>query len=118
MDYHQSIAAPCEQTVAALASALNAHGYRLERSFDLRRTRQAASTDHDQYVVLLAYEQDASAPPIVITAHEGAGLTYLNASTVLPDELLARSVIVAIDEIWDNLTPGEPSANTANEFAR
>ena len=101
MDYHQSIAASCEQTVAALASALNAHGYRLERSFDLRRTRQAAPTDHDQYVVLLAYEQDASAPPVVISAHECAGLTHLSAAAALPGNPLVRAVVAAFDEIWD-----------------
>ena len=101
MDYHQSIAAPCEQTVAALASALNAHGYRLERSFDLRHTRQAASTDHDQYVVLLAYEQDASAPPVVISVHECAGLTHLSAAAVLPGNPLVHAVVAAFDEIWD-----------------
>ena len=57
MDYHQSIAATCEQTVAALSTMLSAHGYRLERSFDLRSARHAAQTDRDQYLVLLAYEQ-------------------------------------------------------------
>jgi hypothetical protein len=101
MDYHQSIAATCERTVAALSHTLNTHGYRLERSFDLRRTRQA--TSDNEFVVLLAYEQGVSAPPVVITAHEGAGLTHLSASTVLPGESLARAVVAAFDEIWDNL---------------
>jgi hypothetical protein len=100
MDYHQSVAAPCEQTVAALSQALHAHGYQLDRSFDLRRTRQAANMD---YVVLLAYEHGASVPPVVITAHEGAGLTQLSASTVLPGDPLARAVVAAFAEIWDNL---------------
>ena len=36
MGYHHSIAATCEQTVAALSDMLIAQGYRLERSFDLR----------------------------------------------------------------------------------
>jgi len=103
MDYHHSIAATCEQTVTALSAVLSAHGYRLERSFDLRSTRQTAPADRDQYVVLLAYEQDASAPPVVITAHEGAGLTHLSASTVLPGDPLARSVLTALDEIWECL---------------
>ncbi len=105
MDYHQSIAATCEQTVTALSHALHAHGYRLERSFDLRSARPAAPTACDQYVVLLAYEQGASAPPVVITAHEGAGLTHLSASTVLPGDPLARSVVAALDEIWECLPP-------------
>jgi hypothetical protein len=97
MDYHQSIAAPCEQTVAALSQALSAHGYRLERSFDLRRTRQAVGDD--QYLVLLAYAQDVAAPPIVITAQAGASLTHLSAS----GDCLAPAVVAAFEEIWDNL---------------
>jgi hypothetical protein len=32
MDYHRSVAATCEQTVAVLSTVLSAHGYRLERS--------------------------------------------------------------------------------------
>jgi hypothetical protein len=75
MDYHQSIAATCEQTVAALSQTLSAHGYRLERSFDLHSARHAATAD--QYVVLLAYKQGASAPPVAITAHECTGVTRL-----------------------------------------
>ena len=54
MDYHQSIAATCEQTVTMLSAVLSAHGYRLERSFDLRSTRHAAAQEHDQYLVLLS----------------------------------------------------------------
>ena len=102
MDYQQSIAAPCEQAVAALSQSLSAHGYRLERSFDLRRTRQ--TTGRDQYVVLLAYEQGVSVPPIVITAHEGAGLTHLSASTAAHGDPLAQAVLAAFDEIWDCLS--------------
>jgi hypothetical protein len=77
MDYHRSIAATCEQTVAVLSTVLSAHGYRLERSFDLRSVRHVAQLDRDQYLVLLAYEQAAPAPPVVITAHECAGITRL-----------------------------------------
>ena len=103
MDYHQSIAAPCEQTVTALSHTLNAHGYRLERSFDLHSARQAAPGDRDQYVVLLAYEQDASAPPMVISAHECAGVTHLSVATMRPGDPLAHSVVAACDEIWECL---------------
>jgi hypothetical protein len=77
MDYYQSIAANCEQTVTALAAVLSAHGYRLERSFDLRSARHATQANRDQYLVLLAYEQAVAAPPLVITAHESRGVTHL-----------------------------------------
>ena len=53
MEYHQSIAAPSEPTLAALTQALGTHCYLLERSFDLRNARHATTTD--QYLVLLAY---------------------------------------------------------------
>jgi hypothetical protein len=99
MDYHQSIAATCEQTVAALAHTLTAHGYRLERSFDLRSARHAAPTDHDQYLVLLAYEQGASAPPVVITAHEGTGVTRLQIEA-LPH---STAFVAALEEAANRL---------------
>ena len=70
--------------------------------FDLRRTRQ--TTGRDQYVVLLAYEQGVSVPPIVITAHEGVGLTHLSASTAAHGDPLAQAVLAAFDEIWDCLS--------------
>ena len=59
MDYHQSIAATCERTVAALSAVLSAHGYRLERDFDLRSARHAVQSNRDQYLVLLAYERNS-----------------------------------------------------------
>jgi hypothetical protein len=99
MDYHQSIAATCEQTVAALASVLNAHGYRLERSFDLRRTRQAAQANRDQYLVLLAYEPAASAPPLVITAHESHGVTHLQ----IEGCSLSAEIVAALEEMSGDL---------------
>ena len=103
MDYHQSIAAPTEPTLAALTRLLSAHGYRLERSFDLRSARHAAAADPTQYLVLLAYEQATSAPPIVITAHECNGVTHLKAATTRPGDVLAGSLLSAFDEIWDDL---------------
>ena len=103
MDYHQSIAATCEQTVAALSHTLNAHGYRLERSFDLRSARHAASLEHDQYLILLAYEQAAATPPLVITVHECDGLTRLAVSSIQLDESRACLLLAAFEEIWDNL---------------
>lgn len=109
MDYHQSIAAvyaaTCEQTVAALSRALRARGYRLARSFDLRSARHAAALAHDQYLVLLAYEEAASAavPPVVITVHECDGMTHLNASTGRPGDSLACALLAAFDEMADSL---------------
>jgi hypothetical protein len=90
MGYHQSIAATCEQTVAALTDILIAQGYQLERSFDLRSAlrdqRDCPCPYHGvndcgcQYLVLLAYEQTMPAPPIVITAHECEGITQVNST--------------------------------------
>jgi hypothetical protein len=97
MKHHQSIAAPGEPTLTALAHVLNTHGYRLERSFDLRSARHATTTD--QYVVLLAYEQATSAPPIVITAHECDGITHLSASTIQPGDPLTHALLAAFDEV-------------------
>ncbi len=85
MDYHQSITATCEQTIAVLSAVFSAHGYRLERSFDLRSAlndQPDCPCPHHgtvqctrQYVVLLAYEEAASASPVALTAHEGDGVT-------------------------------------------
>jgi hypothetical protein len=93
MDYHQSIAATCEQTVAALSQTLSAHGYRLERSFDLRSARHAAG--HDQYLVLLAFAQATPAPPVVITAYECEGITHLS----MEGSPLAAKLVAALNEI-------------------
>ena len=103
MEYHQSIAAPSEPTLAALTQALGAHGYRLERSFDLRSTRHATALEHNQYLVLLAYEQAASAPPVAITLHECGGVTRLSVATLLPGVPLAGALLAAFDEAWDSI---------------
>jgi hypothetical protein len=97
MEYHQSIAAPSEPILTALTRILNTYGYRLERSFDLRVARPAPAAD--QYLVLLAYEQAASTPPIVITAHERDGVTHLSASTIQPGAALTRSLLAALHEV-------------------
>jgi hypothetical protein len=100
MDYHQSIAATCEQTVAALFHTLSAHGYRLERSFDLRSARHAAQANHDQYLVLLACEQTTAAPPLVITAHECMGVTTLKVEGYSVPAAFATT----LDEMMSNVT--------------
>ena len=99
MDYHQSIAATCEQTAAALSHTLSAHGYRLERSFDLRNTRHAAALQRDQYLVLLAYERAASTPPLVIALHEYAGITHLQ----IAGHPLAADFMAALEEMSGDL---------------
>ena len=99
MDYHQSLAATCEQTVAALSHTLSAHGYRLERSFDLRSVRHAAAQKHDQYMVLLAYEQTAAVPPLVITVHESRGVTHLQVEGCPP----SAAVTEALEEVSSSL---------------
>ena len=101
MDYHRSIAVTCERMVAALSQTFNAHGYRLERSFDLRSARHVTAAD--QYLVLLAYEQTTSAPPIVITAHECDGITHLRAATIQPGATLNRAVQAAFAEVAEHL---------------
>jgi len=108
MDCRQSIAAPCEQTVAALSHTLSAHGYRLERSFDLRSARHALQAEHDQYLVLLAYEQATPAPPVVITAHECAGVTTLKVEGCSVPAAFAA----ALDELLNCVpTPSAPAAS-------
>ncbi len=77
MSYHQTIAASCDQTSVALSQTLSAHGYRLERSFDLRSVRYTDHVARDQYLILLAYEQTSVRPPVVITLHESHGVTRL-----------------------------------------
>ena len=101
MDYHQSIAATCEQTVAVLSAVLSAHGYRLERSFDLRSVRHAAQANRDQYLVLLAYEQAAPAPPLVITVHECEGITRLQIAGLLTSAAFTAALEEATSRFLD-----------------
>jgi hypothetical protein len=105
MGYHHSIAATCEQTVAALSDILIAQGYRLERSFDLRSALRdqrdcpcpyhGASNCECQYLVLLAYEQATPTPPIVMTAHECEGITQLS----VEDSPLASILSTTLNKI-------------------
>jgi hypothetical protein len=99
VDYHQSLAATCEQTVVALSAVLSAHGYRLERSFDLRSARHAVQSNRDQYLVLLAYEQTAAVPPLVITVHECRGVTHLQVEGCP----LSAAVTEALEEVSGGL---------------
>jgi len=109
-----TIASPCEQTLSMLISTMALHGFRLERSFDLR------SALHDQpdcpcphhgtaqctcqYVVLLAYEEAANAPPAVLTAHECDGITRVRVAAGQPGERLSWSLLAALDEALTSVT--------------
>ena len=109
-----ALASSCEQTIAILISTMELHGIRLERSFDLRtalhdqpdcpcphhRTAQCTC----QYVVLLAYEQVASAPPGVLTVHECDGITRVQVSIGQPGERLSWPLLAALDEALASVT--------------
>ncbi len=112
MYQERQLTASCEQTVTLLTATLAAHGYRLERSYDLRmalHNHPECSCPHHgtaqctcQYVVLLAYEQSATTPPVVITAHERDGLTRLRAETSLFGGALTWPLLTALDEAVNN----------------
>lgn len=109
-----TLASPCEQTLARLISTMALHDVRLERSFDLR----SALRDHPdcpcphhgtsqctcQYVVLLAYEPAAVAPPAVITAHECDGITRVRVAASAPGGRLSWSLLVALDDALTSVT--------------
>ena len=113
MIQEQQLIATCEQTVAILTATTAAHGYRLERSFDLR----SALHDHPdcpcphhgtsqctcQYVVLLAYESATISPPAVITAHECDGVTRLRVTSGQPGGTLSWQLLAALDEALNNV---------------
>ncbi len=114
MDYHQSIAATCEQTIAALSAVLSAHGYRLERSFDLRSAlndqpdcpcpHHGTAQCTCQYVVLLVYEEAASTSPVPLTAHECDGVTRVQMIVNQSGERLSWPLLAALDEALSNVT--------------
>lgn len=109
-----TLASPCEQTISLLISTLAVHGIRVERSFDLR------SALHDQpdcpcphhgttqctcqYVVLLAYEEAASTPPVVLTAHECDGITRVRVAASEPGGRLSWPLLAALDEALTSAT--------------
>ena len=109
----QQVIASCEQTVSILIATMALHGYRLERSFDLR----SALHDHPgcpcphhgtaqctcQYVVLLAYEPSVIAPPAVITAHECDGVTRLRVTAGQPGARLSWPLLAALDEALNSV---------------
>lgn len=109
-----TLASSCEQTIAMLISTMALHGIRLERSFDLRTAlhdQPACPCPHHgtaqctcQYVVLLAYEEVASAPPAVLTVHECDSITRVHAATGQPGERLSWPLLAALDEALAGVT--------------
>lgn len=108
MSRDQTLPATCEQTVSGLTAILAQHGYRVERSFDLR---SALHAHHDcpcphhgtdactcQYVVLLVYDGTTLRPPALVTAHECDGITRLRAEAGQHGGLLETKLIVALDD--------------------
>ena len=105
---NQTLAATCEQSAAILTPTLVAHGYHVERSFDLRNAldnRDDCPCPHHgtdqctcQYMVLLVYEPDTQAPPASITLHECDGLTQVHVESNRRDGALPPSLVSVIDE--------------------
>ena len=72
---------PCDVAVERVAQALNAIGFRVEQSFDLRSaiafTPDCSCQYHGtaecdcQYVVLLVYEQAGTSATLVVHGHDG-----------------------------------------------
>lgn len=108
MNQELVLSATCEQTASLLIETLTQHGYRLERSFDLRNALQNhpdCSCPHHgtadcncQYMVLLAYEQTLTAPPGVITIHECDGQTQVRVLELPVDETSAQPLLTALSE--------------------
>lgn len=109
-----TLASPCEQTIAMLIATMALHGIRLERSFDLRNALHeqpdcpcpyhGTARCTCQYVVLLAYEEAASFPPAVLTAHECDGITRVRLAASEPGGRLSWLLLAALDEALTNAT--------------
>lgn len=107
------LAATCEHTVSILIEALTQHGYRLERSFDLRGAlhnhpdcpcpHHGTSECNCQYLVLLAYEQTLTTPPAVITVHECDGLTQVRVLDMPVDDASAQPLLAALREALNSV---------------
>ncbi|HEY4690703.1 MAG TPA: hypothetical protein VIK33_15415 [Anaerolineae bacterium] len=108
MNRNQTLPATCEQTVSVLTATLTSHGYRVERSFDLRSALHHHSDcpcpHHGteecscQYVVLLVYDGTHLRPPALVTAHECDGVTRLHAEASQPGWLLETKLMAALDD--------------------
>jgi len=109
-----TLVSSCEQTIAILISTMALHGIRLERSFDLRTALHdqpdcpcpyhGTAQCTCQYVVLLAYEEAASAPPAVLTAHECDGITRVRVTASELGGNLSWSLLAALDEALSSAT--------------
>jgi hypothetical protein len=108
MNAEHTLPATCERTVTLLSEALTSHGYRVERSFDLR----SALDNHDdcpcphhgtihctcQYIILLVYETATLAPPVLVTAHGCDGITRLHVEASQPGAWISPRLATALDE--------------------
>ncbi len=108
MYQEQKLIASCQQTVSILTATMASHGYRLERSFDLRSAlhnhpdcpcpHHGTAQCTCQYMVLLVYEQATSRPPVAISLHECDGITRLRVDAGPFGGALSWSLLAAIDE--------------------
>jgi len=95
-------------------TTMAAHGYRLERSFDLRNAlhdhpdctcpHHGTSQCTCQYVVLLAYDLKTTTPPVVLTAHERDGVTRVRVDTGPLGGALPWPLFAALDEAVNSVT--------------
>lgn len=103
MELEQVIIAICSWVVDTLTKALEARGYQVKQSFDLRSALQGADycscPDHGtedctcEYVVLFAYEQWG--PPLLIIAHGRGEMTWLR---IRSGDSLPASIASALDD--------------------
>jgi hypothetical protein len=92
------------------------HSIRLERSFDLRmalHNHPDRRCPHHgtvqctcQYVVFLAYEEAADAPPAVLTVHECDGIRRMRVVTSEPGGRLSWPLFAALDEALNSVCAG------------
>lgn len=108
MEQEQAIIATCSWVVGMLTKALEARGYQVERSFDLRSALHFADTcscphhgtEHCtcEYVVLFVYEDWSSAPPLIIMAHGRGEMTWVSIRPSDMESNLPISIASALDE--------------------
>ena len=128
MSQERTLPATCEQTVSALTATLALHGYRIERSFDLRNALDnhgGCPCPHHgtiyctcQYVVLLIYEVAALAPPALVTAHACDGIIRLHVEAGQPGGRLASRLTMALDEAMSALPLAPALAGSARPVRR
>ena len=109
MSRDTTLPATCEQTVVMLSTTLVRHGFRVERSFDLRSALRGGCPCPPaqcacQYVVLLVYETVTMTPPAMVSAHECDGVTRLRVEAGQPGGRLSPKLTTALDEAMSLMT--------------